>query len=60
MEPLLVSITETAKALSLGRTSVYELIHYRQAGHPQDGAAAAGDGGIDQAAGRQAGLGAAR
>ena len=27
MEPLLVSIAETAKALSLGRTSVYELIN---------------------------------
>ena len=26
MEPLFVSITETAKALSLGRTSVYQLI----------------------------------
>lgn len=26
MEPLLISITEAAKALSLGRTSVYELI----------------------------------
>lgn len=26
MEPLFVSITEAAKALSLGRTSVYELI----------------------------------
>jgi len=27
MEPLLVSIAETAKALSLGRTSIYELIN---------------------------------
>ena len=26
MEPFLISIAETAKALSLGRTSVYELI----------------------------------
>jgi excisionase family DNA binding protein len=26
MEPLLISIAEAAKALSLGRTSVYELI----------------------------------
>lgn len=27
MDPLFVSITEAAKALSLGRTSVYELIN---------------------------------
>ena len=27
MEPLFVSISEAAKALSLGRTSVYELIN---------------------------------
>ena len=27
MEPILVSIAETAKALSLGHTSVYELIN---------------------------------
>ena len=27
MEPLLVSINEATKVLSLGRTSVYELIH---------------------------------
>ena len=27
MEPLFVSINQTAKALSIGRTSVYELIN---------------------------------
>jgi len=30
MEPLFVSITDTAKALSIGRTSVYELIRTNQ------------------------------
>ncbi|MXO66586.1 helix-turn-helix domain-containing protein [Altericroceibacterium endophyticum] len=30
MEPLLLSITEAAKALSLGRTSLYELIRTGQ------------------------------
>ena len=51
MEVLLVSITETAKVLNLGRTSVYELINDGKLvfdGSPAD-LRKSGDGNLDQA-----------
>lgn len=58
MEKLLVSISDAAKALSLGRTSIYELMRSGELETRKRGAAAPDHSGFAPAAGGRARLGA--
>ena len=51
MEKLAVSINDAAKALGLGRTTIYAMIADGAAGGVQAGAAHADEGGVDPPAG---------